>query len=165
MQAHPERPGRRRWPLRVVGAALVGLLLCSCGAMALLPVLAGGGHETQTDHAFQVLFAALFALLGLLLLLTERQLRQIGWSRSPVSLARLLFTSRASFTFWVGVALFGVALARLEFPAQAGALNVGFWALAAFWLLGEVAITALFLLRPRRVRAPGRDAGGGEPGD
>ncbi len=160
MQDHPEQRRRGRWPLRMVGTLLLGLLLVSCGALALIPIFApDASHETQTDRAFQVLFAALFALLGLLLLLTERQLRQIGWSRAPVSLLRLLFTSRASFTFWVGLALFGVALARLRLPAQAGALNVGFWGLAGFWLLGEVVLTARLFLRPRRARAPGRDAG------
>src|SRR5690242_4938533 len=130
MQAQPERP-RRRWVLRVVGALLVGLLLCSCGALALIPLLARHAPDTQMDRAFQVLFAALFTLLGLLLLLTERQLRQRGWSRSPVSLARLLFASRASLTLWVGVALFGVALARMNLSAQAGVLNIAFWAIAA----------------------------------
>lgn len=160
MQDHPERRRRGRWPLRVVGALLLGLLLVSCGAMALIPLFAGdASHETQTDRAFQVLFAALFALLGLLLLLTERQLRQMGWSRAPISLLRLLFTSRASFTFWVGVVLFGVALARLRLPAQAGTLNVVFWAVVGAWLLGEVLLIARLFLRPRRARAPGRDVG------
>ncbi len=162
MQAHPERSPRGRWPLRVLGALLVGLLLCSCGALALIPLFAQrASHETQADRAFQVLFAALFTLLGALLLFTERQLRQRGWSRAPISLVRLLFTSRASFTFWMGLALFGVALARLRLSTQADALNVAFWAIAAFWLIGEAVMIARVFLWPRRARAPGRDA---EPG-
>jgi hypothetical protein len=166
MQDHPERARRGRWPLRAVAALLVGLLLCSCGALALIPVLAlGASRETQTGRAFQVLFAALFALLGLLILLTERQLRQMGWSRAPVSFARLLFASVSSFTFWVGLALFGLALARLELPAQAGALNTAFWAIVLFWLIGEVAMMVRFFLRPRRARAPGRDEGVPGPGE
>jgi formate-dependent nitrite reductase membrane component NrfD len=162
MQGHHAQPPRGRWPVRVLGTLLVGLLLCSCGALALIPLFAQSArHETQTDRAFQVLFAALFALLGLLILLTERQLRQMGWSRAPVSLARLLFTSLSSFTFWVGLALFGLALARLMLSAQADALNTAFWTVAGFWLVGEAAITARMFLRPRRARAPGRDE---EPG-
>jgi formate-dependent nitrite reductase membrane component NrfD len=164
MQNHLEGPGRGRWRLRLLGTLLLGLWLGSCAAVALLPVLARGGQETRTDRAFQVLFAALFALLGLLIVLTERQLRQIGWSRAPVSLARLLFASASSFTFWVGLALFGLALARLELPAEAGALNVGFWVIAVGWVLGEGGLLVRLFLRPRRARAPGR-AAGEEPGD
>lgn len=154
-----EQTYRRRSLLRVVvSAVVVALLLGSCVALALVPVLASG-QDSVTSRAFQVLFSSLFALLGLLLLLTERQLRQVGWSRSPVSFARLLFTTAAGLTFWTGLALVGVALARLEAPAQAGPLNILFWAVAGLWLLLEVLLTALHLLRPRRAHAPGREAG------
>lgn len=150
---------RLRWPLRlIVSALIVGLLLCSCAALALIPVFsARSPQESQTDHAFQVLFAALFALLGLLLVLTERQLRQRGWARAPVSFAHLLFTSASGLTFWTGLALFGIALARLEAPAAADPLNILFWAIAGFWLLAEILLNARYLLRPRRARAPGRE--------
>jgi len=112
-QAPPEP--HLHWPLRlIVSALIVGLLLCSCAALALIPIFsARSPQETQTDHAFQVLFAALFALLGLLLMLTERQLRQRGHLRAPVSFAHLLFTTASGLTFWTGLALFGIALARL----------------------------------------------------
>jgi len=159
-----ERPDRWRNPMRsrqavrlLVGALIVGLLLCSCAALALIPLFAARApQESQTDHAFQALFAALFALLGVLLMLTERQLRQQGWSRSPVSFGALLFTTPAGLTFWTGLALFGIALARLEAPAAADPLNMLFWALAALWLLAEVILS---LRRPGRARAPGREPG------
>ncbi len=160
-----ERPDPRRHPLLsrhalrlIVGALAVGLLLSSCAALALVPIFAAHTQqESQTDHAFQVLFAALFALLGILLMLTERQLRQQGWSRAPVSFGTLLFTTPSGLTFWTGLALFGIALARLEAPAAADPLNISFWALAALWLLAEIVLNTRHLLRPRRARAPGRD--------
>ncbi len=150
---------RLRWSLRLIVSALtVGLLLCSCLALALIPIFAAAsGQETQTDRAFQVLFAALFALVGLLLLLTERQLRQRDRARAPVSVAHLLFATPSGLTFWTGLALFGIALARLEAPAAADPLNIAFWVTAGFWLLAEIILNARHLLRPRRVRAPGRD--------
>lgn len=152
---------RFRWPLRlIVSALIVGLLLCSCVALALIPIFEAGGQETQTDRAFQVLFAALFALLGALLMLTERQLRQRGWAQAPISLTHLLFTTASGLTFWVGLALFGIALARLEAPAVANPLNILFWSVVGLWLLAEIVLNARYLLRPRRARAPGL-----EPGD
>jgi threonine/homoserine/homoserine lactone efflux protein len=164
MQEYPDplraRHARRlRHSLRwLVSALIVGLLLCSCAGLALTPIFAANaGHETQTDHAFQVLFAGLFALLGLLLMLTERQLRQRGWSRAPVSFVHLLFTTPSGLTFWTGLALFGIALARLEAPTVADPLNILFWATAGLWLLAEIVLNARYLLRPRRARAPGRE--------
>src|SRR5215813_1787237 len=117
MQVPPDPPPgqpapRIRQPLRIVASTLiVGLVLCTCLMLALVPVFAlGSQQETQTDHAFQVLFAALFALLGLLLMLTERQLRRRGRPAAPVSFVRLLFTTTSGLTFWAGVALFSIAL-------------------------------------------------------
>ncbi|HEY7356880.1 MAG TPA: hypothetical protein VH590_10450 [Ktedonobacterales bacterium] len=154
----PPAPRFRRALRSLMSALIVTLLLGSCTALALIPIFAvGSRHETQTDHAFQVLFAGLFALLGLLLMLTERQLRQRGRLPAPVSFVRLLFTTASGLTFWTGVALFGIALARLEAPAVADPLNIAFWAIAGCWLLAEIALNARHLLRPRRARAPGRD--------
>jgi hypothetical protein len=154
-----ERAYRPRSLLRgVVSGLVVALLLGSCVALGLIPALAAG-QDSPRSHAFQLLFSALFALLGLLVLLTERQLRRAGWSRSPVSFVRLLFTTTAGLTFWAGLALVGIALARLEAPASAGPLNIFFWSVAGLWLLLEIILTALHLLRPRRAQAPGRDAG------
>ncbi|HEY7349558.1 MAG TPA: hypothetical protein VH599_14680 [Ktedonobacterales bacterium] len=142
----------------IISALIVGLLLCSCAATALVPVfVASSPQETTTDHAFQVLFTALFVLLGLLLLLTERQLLRRSWPRTPVSFARLLFTTASGITFWTGLVLFGIALARLTAPAVADPLNIAFWAVAALWLLTEIILNARHLLRPRRARAPGHD--------
>lgn len=150
---------RFRQSLRlIVSALIVGLLLCSCAALALVPIFAiGSRQETKTDHVFQVLFAALFALLGLLLVLTERQLRLRGWSRTPVAFVHLLFTTASGLTFWTGLALFGIALARLEAPAIASPLNILFWAVAVLWLLAEAILNARYLLRPRHARAPTRE--------
>jgi hypothetical protein len=164
MQAPPDpwpglpAPRFRRLLRPLISALVVTLMLSSCVALALIPLFAiGSRHETQTDHAFQVLFAGLFALLGLLLMLTERQLRQRGHLRARVSFVHLLFTTASGLTFWTGLALFGIALARLEAPAVAGPLNIAFWSIAGLWLLAEIALNALHLLRPRRARAPGRD--------
>ena len=165
MQEHPERgpaqtrAPRRRFPLRVlVGGLTLALMIGSCVALALIPALASN-QDSPTSRAFQVLFSALFALLGLLLMLTERQLRQLGWSRSPVSFVRLLFTTVSGLTFWTGLALLGIALARLEAPAASAPLGILFWSVAGLWLLLEIILTALHLLRPRRARAPGREIG------
>ncbi len=158
-QEEPGPPFRRSLRL-VAGTLIVGLAICTCVALALIPLFAiSSPHETRTDHAFQVLFAALFALMGLLLTLTERQLRQRDHRRAPVSFVRLLFTTTFGLTFWAGLALFGLALAQLEAPAVAGPLNVAFWAVAGLWLVTEIALNARYLLRPRRARAPGRRAG------
>lgn len=135
---------------------MLALLVGSCVTLALVPALSSG-QDSPTSRAFQVLFSALFALLGVLLMLTERQLRQLGWSRSPVSFARLLFTTASGLTFWTGLALLGIALARLEAPTAALPLNILFWSVAGLWLLLEIVLTALHLLRPRRARAPGRN--------
>ncbi|SRR5579885_903373 len=154
----PPAPRFRRTLRSIISALIVGLILCTCILLALIPIFAiGSRHETQTDHAFQVLFAGLFALLGLLLMLTERQLRQRGYLRAPVSFAYLLFTTASGLTFWTGLALFGIALARLEAPAIAGPLNIAFWSIAGLWLLAEITLNALHLLRPRRARAPGQE--------
>ena len=72
-------------------------------------------------------------------------------------LTRLLFKSAAGLKLWTGLALLGIALGRAEAPAWAGPLNILFWAVAGAWLLLELLFTALYLLRPRRVRAPGLD--------
>jgi hypothetical protein len=157
MQEHPDRAPRHRFPLRfVVGGLALALLVGSCVAFALVPALSSG-QDSPRSRAFQVLFSALFALLGVLLMLTERQLRQLGWSRSPVSFARLLFTTASGLTFWTGLALLGIALARLEAPAVSSPLNILFWSVAGLWLLLEIALNVLHLLRPRRARAPGRN--------
>jgi hypothetical protein len=161
MQERPDQwqapAPRRRFPLRLlVGGLILALLMGSCITLALAPAFSSG-QDSPHSRAFQVLFSALFALLGLLLALTERQLRQIGWSRSPASFARLLFTSGAGLTFWAGLALLGIALARLTAPAVASPLNILFWSVAGLWLLLEITLTALHLLRPRRARAPGRE--------
>ena len=159
MQEHPDRgpAPRRRFPLRLLVSGLtLALLVGSCVALALVPALASG-QDSPRSRAFQVLFSALFALLGVLLMLTERQLRQIGWSRSPVSFIRLLFTTTSGLTFWTGLALLGIALARLEAPAISAPLSILFWSVAGLWLLLEIILTALHLLRPRRARAPGRN--------
>lgn len=157
MQEHPDRAPGRRFPLRLlVGGLTLALLVGSCVALALIPALASG-QDSPRSRAFQVLFSALFALLGVLLMLTERQLRQLGWSRSPVSFIRLLFTTTSGLTFWTGLALLGIALARLEAPAASAPLSILFWAVAGLWLLLEIILTALHLLRPRRARAPGRN--------
>lgn len=154
----PPAPRFRRTLRSIMSALIVGLILCSCILLALIPIFAiGSRHETQTDHAFQVLFAGLFALLGLLLMLTERQLRQRGHLRAPISFAHLLFITPSSLTFWTGLALFGIALARLEAPTVAGPLNIAFWSIAGLWLLAEIGLNVRHLLRPRRARAPGRD--------
>jgi glucan phosphoethanolaminetransferase (alkaline phosphatase superfamily) len=156
-QAQPAPRFRRALRL-IIGALIVGLLLCSCLALALVPLFAiGSRQETSTDHAFQVLFTALFALLGLLFLLTERQLRRRDRLQAPLSFTRLLFATASGLTFWTGLALFGLALARLEAPAVAGPLNIVFWAVVALWLLAEIILNARHLLRPRRARAPGRE--------
>jgi hypothetical protein len=148
----------RRLVRLIVMALIAGLLLCSCGALALIPIFAATSQqETPTDHAFQVLFAALFTLLGLLLMFTERQLRQRALGLAPISFVRLLFTSPFGLTFWTGLALFGIALVRLAVPAIASPLNILFWATAGLWLLAEIALNARYLLRPRRARAPGRN--------
>jgi hypothetical protein len=161
MQTPPDPPRFRR-PLRLILSALiVGLVLSTCVALALIPILAiGSPHETQTDRAFQVLFAALFALLGLLFMLTERQLRQRGPARNRVSFARLLFATASGLTFWAGLLLFGIALARLNIPAAADPLNIIFWSAAGLWLLTELILNARALLLPRRARAPGREIDG-----
>lgn len=136
----------------------MGLVLSSCVALVLIPILAiRSQHETSTDRAFQVLFAALFALVGLLLMLTQRQLRQRGPARPPISFARLLFTTASGLTFWAGLLLFGIALTRLEAPTVAAPLNIFFWSVAGLWLLAELILNARALLRPRRARAPGRE--------
>ncbi len=163
MQEYPDPFGfppqqRRRVPVYlVVGGLALALLVGSCVVLALTPFLASD-QESADSRAFQVLFSALFALLGLLLMLTERQLRQIGWPHASVSLARLLFTSASGLTFWTGLALLGIALARLEAPAYASPLNVLFWSVVGLWLLAELLLTVGHLARPRRVRAPDRDA-------
>ncbi len=157
MQEYPDRAPRHRFPLRfAVGGLALALLMGSCAALALVPALSSG-QDSPRSRAFQVLFSALFALLGVLLMLTERQLRQLGWSRSPVSFARLLLTTASGLTFWTGLALLGIALARLEAPAVAAPLNIVFWSVAGLWLLLEIALNVLHLLRPRRARAPGRE--------
>ncbi|HLV98765.1 MAG TPA: hypothetical protein VKT82_08835 [Ktedonobacterales bacterium] len=161
MQEPPDPPAlpARRVLRRFVSTLIVGLVLCTCVALALIPIFAiRSPHQTQTDHAFQVLFAALFTLMGLLLTLTERQLRRRDRARAPVSFPHLLFTTTFGLTFWAGLALFGIALAQLEAPAAAGPLTIAFWAVAGCWLLAEIVLNARYLLRPRRVRAPGRRA-------
>ncbi len=155
----PAAPRPRRLLRRIISALIVGLVFCTCVALALIPVFAiKSPHQTQTDHAFQVLFAALFTLMGLLLTLTERQLRRRDRARAPVSFLRLLLTTTFGLTFWAGLALFGLALAQLEAPAADGPLTIAFWAVAGCWLLAEIVLNARYLLRPRRVRAPGRQA-------
>jgi hypothetical protein len=163
MQERDDRQRAWRRVRLVVSALILGLVLASCAALALIPITAAVSGRPETGSAFQALFAALFALLGLLMLLTERQLRQRGWSRAPVSFVTLLFTTPSGLTFWTGLALFGLALAGLEAPAYAGPLNIAFWALAGFWLLIELALNARHLLRPGRAHAPGRDDGEAPP--
>jgi hypothetical protein len=161
MQEQPDLPAppERHLLRRVISALVVGLALCTCVALALIPIFAiQSPHQTQTDHAFQVLFAALFTLMGLLLTVTERQLRRRDRARAPVSFLHLLLTTTFGLTFWAGLALFGLALAQLEAPAAAGPLGIAFWAVAGCWLLAEIVLNARYLLRPRRVRAPGRRA-------
>jgi hypothetical protein len=95
--------------------------------------------------------------MGLLLTLTERQLRRRDRARAPISFIHLLFTTTFGLTFWSGLALFGLALAQLEAPVAAGPLSVAFWTVAGCWLLAEIILNARYLLHPRRVRAPGRN--------
>jgi threonine/homoserine/homoserine lactone efflux protein len=157
-QAQPAPRARQR--LRVIIQTLiVGFLFCSCVGLALIPIFyaVSARQETQTDRAFQVLFAGLFALLGLLFMLTERQLRQRGRVLAPFSFARLLFTTASGLTFWAGIILFGLALIRLEVPTLAEPLNIFFWAVVGLWLLAEIILNARALLRPRIARAPGPD--------
>lgn len=156
-----EQPAPRFRPaLRlIVSASIVGFLVCSCIGLALVPVFftIGSHQESQTDRAFQVLFAGLFMLLGLLFMLTERQLRRRDRAQPPISLARLLFATTSGLTFWAGLLLFGIALARLEAPIVANPLNILFWAIVGLWLLVEIILNLHAFLRPRRARAPGHD--------
>ena len=162
MQAPPDpwrepAPRFRRLLRLIISALIVGLVLSTCVALVLIPILAiGSRHETSTDRAFQVLFAALFALVGLLLMLAQRQLRRRGPARPPISFTRLLFTTASGLTFWAGLLLFGIALARLEAPAVAKPRSTSSsGASPALWLLAELTLNARALLRPRRARAPG----------
>ncbi len=163
MQAAPDprqaQPApRARQTLRfILRTLIVGFLLCSCVGLALIPIFlaVGARQETQTDRAFQVLFAGLFALLGLLFLLTEHQLRRRGRALAPFSFFHLLFTTASGLTFWTGLILFGLAIIRLEVPAAAEPLNILFWAVVGLWLLAEIILNARALLRPRIARAPG----------
>ena len=163
MQAQTEHPveppaRRRRRRLRVGMTALfVGLVLVTCTAVALIPLFANSGSETRTDRAFQVLFAALFTLLGLLLVFTERQIRRRGRAQTLIPFVKLFFTSPTGLTFWTGLVLVGIALARLESPGVAGPLNDVFWAVVGLWLLAQLLFNARRLMHPRRARAPGRD--------
>jgi hypothetical protein len=157
---HPPEPPARQQRRRLrftMSALIVGLMIASCIAVTLIPLLAAPGQESQIDRAFQVVFAALFTLLGLVLVLTERQLRRRGWPHRPPPLARLLFASLSGLTFWTGLALMGIALARLEAPAAAGTLNSVFWAVVGLWLLAQLLFNGRRLMRPRRARAPGRN--------
>ena len=163
MQAPPDpwrepAPRFRRLLRLIISALIVGLVLSTCVALVLIPILAiGSRHETSTDRAFQVLFAALFALVGLLLMLAQRQLRQRGPAQLRISFVRRLFTTTSGLTFWAGLLLFGIALARLQAPAIAHPLNFLFWSVAGLWLLVELILNARALLLPRRARAPGRE--------
>ncbi len=157
---HPPEPPARQQRRRLrftMSALIVGLMIASCIAVTLIPLLAAPGQESQIDRAFQVVFAALFTLLGLVLVLTERQLRRRGWPHRPTPLVRLLFASLSGLTFWTGLALMGIALARLEAPAAAGTLNSVFWAVVGLWLLAQLLFNGRRLMRPRRARAPGRN--------
>lgn len=157
---HPiEPPARRRSrKLRVgMSALFLGLVLVTCTAVALIPLLAGSGSETQTYRALLVLFAALFTLLGLLLVFTERQIRRRGRAQALIPFVKLFFTSLSGLTFWIGLVLVGIAVTRLESPAVAGPLNNVFWAVVGLWLLLQLLFNARRVMRPRRARAPGRD--------
>lgn len=157
---HPiEPPARRRSrKLRVgMSALFLGLVLVTCAAVALIPLFANSSNGTQADRAFQVLFAALFALLGLLLVFTEREIRRRGRAQALIPLVKLFFTSLSGLTFWTGLVLVGIALARLESPNLAAPLNSVFWAVVGLWLLAQLLFNARRLMHPRRARAPGRN--------
>ena len=151
-------PRRQRRGMRVALTALfVGLVLVVCIAVALIPFFAGAGRPSQADP-FQVVFAALFTLLGLLLAFTERQIRRRGRPHAVAPFFKLLFTSVSGLTFWIGLALVGIAVARLETPpGVAGPLNNVFWAVVGLWLLLQLLFNGRRLMRPRRARAPGRN--------
>lgn len=144
--------------LLILSPILVLLFLVLAACLLLLfsgPLIAGfffalSRQESLANPIAEIIFALLFTLFGLALVLFTRRI-QMGMDPAAPHRGLALLFSKMGKLFWIGTALCVIAAAQMAVHAYASWLSLLFWVVAGYAVLAPF-IRGLFKFLLRRLR-------------
>jgi hypothetical protein len=144
--------------LLILGPILALLLLVLAVCLVLFlsgPLITGlffalSRQESLANPIAEIIFALLFTLFGLALVLGTRQIQVRMNPAAPRRGLALLFSKRGRF-FWIGTALCAIAAAQMALHTYANWLSILFWVVAGAVVLWPFARGLFKLLRRRKM--------------